>query len=337
MTSVDWSLAETTARRLARPGPEVTHAEAAAAVESLRAAAGRAEELVTDVTGLEPYGEPAPVHVVDRPTWLSANVASFAELLAPLNQRYSAGRVTAGATGLEVGVALAYLSGRVLGQYDPYSEPSGRLLLVAPNIVQAERDLGVRPADFRLWVAVHEQTHVVQFTHALAERPWLRDHLRARITVLLEQTDLGGELVSTAVRGLAARARGGGGEVSLMDLVTTDEQRELIGEVTAVMSLLEGHADLVMDEVGPSVIPSVALIRSRFERRRSRGGMDRLVRALLGLDAKLRQYRDGVAFCRAVVERTGMAGLNRVFTSAETLPRPDEIAAPDRWIARIHP
>lgn len=337
MTSVDWAMAERTARRLVRPGPDVTHADAAAAVRSLRGAADRASELVAEVTGLDSYGEPAPVHVIDRPTWLSANVASFAGLLEPLTDRFRASRFTAGATGVEVGAALAYLSGRVLGQYDPYHDPSGRLLLVAPNIVQAERELGVRPADFRLWVAVHEQTHVVQFTHALDGRPWLRDHLRSRITALLEQTDLGGELVTTAVRGLTARARGGTGETSLMDLVTTDEQRALIAEVTAVMSLLEGHADLVMDEVGPAVIPSVAAIRSRFEQRRARGGADRLVRALLGLDAKLRQYRDGVAFCRAVVQRAGMAGLNRVFTAPATLPRLDEITAPDRWLARVQP
>lgn len=331
----DWRIAEATARRLIQPGPEVSLAEAVAAVAELRAAAGRAADLVAGVTGLE--GEPVPVLVVDRPNWLSAAVAGFDDLLAPLTASQPAGgTVSARVAGVESGALLAYLSRRVLGQYDPYREPSGHLLLVAPNIVQVERQLGVDVADFRLWVAVHEQTHVAQFTHGTA--PWLRDHLRERITTLVSVTDLDTRLLSNVVRALARAARGHeGGGLELADLVRTPEQRALVDEITAVMSLLEGHADLVMDEVGPQAIPSVAAIRDRFDRRRSRGGLDQVVRNLLGMDAKLRQYRDGAAFCRTVLSRVGMPGLNRAFTSPETLPRLAEITDPQRWIDRVHP
>lgn len=332
----DWRLAEATAQRLVRPGPEITADGAVEAVESLRAAAGRARDLVAEVTGLE--GEPVPVRVVDRPNWLTAAIAGFEDLLAPVAEQQGGfgAALSARVAGIETGALLAYLARRVLGQYDPYRQPSGHLLLVAPNIVQAERDLGADPGDFRLWVALHEQTHVVQFTHGVA--PWLRDHLRGRIATLVTVTEIDPELLTSVVRGVAAAARGReGGGLELTDLVRTPEQRALVEEITAVMSLLEGHADLVMDEVGPRVIPSVASIRSRFDHRRSRRGLDRVVRNVLGMDAKLRQYRDGAAFCRAVLAQVGMAGLNRVFTDPGTLPRLAEIADPQQWIDRVHP
>jgi len=336
LSAPDWRLAESTARRLVRPGPEVTVEEAVLAVESMRSAAGRARDLVTEVTGLE--AQPVPVLVVDRPNWVTAAVAGFEDLLAPVVEATEGfgARMSAQVAGVETGALLAYLSRRILGQYDPYREPIGHLVLVAPNLVQAERDLGADPADFRLWVALHEQTHVAQFTHGAA--PWLRHHLRGRIATLVTVTEVDTELLTTVVRGVAAAARGrDGGGIELTDLVRSPEQKALVEEITAVMSLLEGHADVIMDEVGPRVIPSVASIRSRFDQRRARGGLDRVLRNVLGMDAKLRQYRDGAAFCREVLGRVGMPGLNRVFDSPETLPRLAEINDPAAWIDRVHP
>ncbi|MFW6597694.1 zinc-dependent metalloprotease [Propionibacteriaceae bacterium Y2011] len=357
MTSptVDWPLAATTARRLTKPGPEVTAEEATAAVASLRDAATRARDHVTDVTGLRVAGDEAPVLIVDRPTWVDATVGSFEELLRPLTEReVTTSRLTARLTGIEVGVLLAYLSRRILGQYDPYHEPAGRLLLIAPNIVQAERDLHVHPGDFRLWVALHEQTHVVQFTHAPGgQQPWLRTYLREWIAQLVAVTDLDSDTLALVARGVAGRGRrtntgtntGGGtdggpgntAEVSLLDLVQTPEQRQLVDRITGVMSLLEGHADVIMDEVGPGVIPSVSTIRKRFNGRRQRGGLEGVARRVLGMEAKMRQYREGASFCRAVLARVGMPGLNRVFTSPETLPTMAEILDPAIWLERVRP
>ena len=117
----------------------------------------------------------------------------------------------------------------------------------------------------------------------------------------------------------------------------TPAQREILSRLTAVMSLLEGHADYVMDGVGPDVVPSVAEIREKFQKRRASGAsrLDMVLRRLLGLDAKLRQYRDGERFVRAVVDEAGMAGFNRVWTSPNTLPTKAEIAKPAEWIARV--
>ena len=131
---------------------------------------------------------------------------------------------------------------------------------------------------------------------------------------------------------------GGADGRSLVEIVQTPAQREILSRLTAVMSLLEGHADYVMDGVGPDVVPSVAEIREKFQKRRASGAsrLDMVLRRLLGLDAKLRQYRDGERFVRAVVDEAGMAGFNRVWTSPNTLPTKAEIAKPAEWIARVH-
>ena len=345
---IDWSLALSTARRLVKPGPPVTPAGAAEAVAALRVAATKAEAYVVEVTGLPVPPATVPVLVVDRPGWMQANLDALRQTLAPLDdklqEKLQQGRPATNAlgarvTGAEVGVLLSYLSPKVLGQFDPFfpgapGEPGGRLLLVAPNVVAVERELKVDPADFRLWVCLHEETHRVQFTAV----PWLRGHLDSLIGSLLGSTELeSGALLQMLVDGLkrVAGALRSGEELSIVDLVQTPAQRETLDQITAVMSLLEGHADVVMDSVGPAVVPSVAEIRRRFTVRRQGQGFDKVVRRLLGLDAKMRQYRDGAHFCRTVIDQIGMTGFNQVWTSPATLPTRDEIADPARWLARV--
>ncbi len=359
---VDWDLAVATAARLVRPGPEVGRDEARAVVAELRRHAKASEQHVrafTRMGGDEVHD--TPVLVVDRPGWAKANVAGFREILRPLlgkMQERRAGKpgsVVMGAlggkvTGVELGVLLSVLSSRVLGQYETFAPATGdlpggengggRLLLVAPNIVQVERELEVDPSDFRLWVCLHEETHRTQFSAV----PWLRDHLRGEIQSFLAEADVDPAQLLERVRDAAQALVGGRGEEredeerSLVDLVQTPAQREVLGRITAVMSLLEGHADYVMDGVGPEVVGSVAEIREKFQQRRAKGAsrLDLVLRKVLGLDAKLRQYRDGERFVRAVVEQVGMDGFNRVWTSPNTLPTPSEIHAPADWVTRVH-
>ncbi|MEV4944145.1 zinc-dependent metalloprotease [Streptomyces sp. NPDC053755] len=362
---VDWNLAVATATRLVKPGPEVSREEARDVVAELRRHAKASEEHVRAFTRMIPEGhEPrdTPVLVVDRAGWIKANVAGFRELLAPLldkmRERRSTtpggavlGAVGGKVTGVELGMLLSFLASRILGQYETFApatrdlpageEGGGRLLLVAPNIVHVERELGVDPHDFRLWVCLHEETHRTQFTAV----PWLRDHLQGEIQSFLGATEVDPSTVVERLREAAQALAGGRPEgeegepgPSLVELVQTPEQREILGRLTAVMSLLEGHADYVMDGVGPQVVPSVAEIREKFQQRRARGAsrLDLALRKLLGLDAKLRQYRDGERFVRAVVDEVGMDGFNRVWTSPNTLPTKAEIAAPAEWVARVH-
>ncbi|GAA1981001.1 zinc-dependent metalloprotease [Kitasatospora viridis] len=284
------------------------------------------------------------------------------------------GAVGSKVTGLEVGAVLALLSGKVLGQYETFAaaEPApsapdspaglfdqprlgrvdpdgpggsdertapvtagpGRLLLVAPNIVQVERELDVDPHDFRLWVCLHEETHRTQFSAV----PWLRDHVQAEVQAFLAETDVEPVALLERLReALAPGERPASGAGGLLEVVQTPRQREVLARLTAVMSLLEGHADVVMDGVGPAVVPSVTEIREKFQSRRDRGAgrLDLMLRRLLGMDAKLRQYQDGAVFVRAVLDRIGMDGFNRVWTSPNTLPTKEEIHDPAAWVARV--
>ena len=347
-TMVDWTFAFNTARKLVKPGPEISKQGAAQAVASLRVAASRAEAYVTEVTGLQTPSATAPVLVMDRPGWIQANLDGFRVILAPLAakaaerlQNSSLAGVGPRITGLEIGALLSYLAPKVLGQFDPFfpglpGQPGGRLLLVAPNIVSVERELKIAPADFRLWVCLHEETHRVQFTAV----PWLRDYMNDQIAQVVNGTELDGAALAAMVRdGIkkVVESLQSGQEVSIVDLVQTPAQREVVDRITAVMSLLEGHADVVMDGVGPDVISSIEEIRAKFNIRRQGQGFDKVIRKLLGLDAKMRQYRDGAAFCRVVIAQSGMEGFNRVWTSVETLPTKAEIAEPLLWLERMQP
>ena len=335
---VDWDLAVRVATRLAGDGPQVSRREADRAVAELRADADRSTALVRDFTGLVAADHTAPVLVVDRGGWVQANTDAFRILLGPLVGKLSEKKPPSGltlaigsrVTGLEVGGLLGFLAGKVLGQFDPFHAPDGRLLLVAPNIVHVERELGVDPTDFRLWVCLHEETHRVQFTAV----PWMRDHLFSEVTAL--SSTVGPTGLDEAFRRVSEGMKGGLAKGSLVDLMSTPEQKEILDRVTGMMSLLEGHADVVMDGVGPSVVPSVDKIREKFtERRKGVGALDRLLRRLLGLDAKMAQYRDGAHFVRTVVDKVGMAEFNAVWERPEHLPTKAELADPDAWVSRV--
>jgi coenzyme F420 biosynthesis associated uncharacterized protein len=238
-------------------------------------------------------------------------------------------------TGAETGALMGFVASKVLGQFDiaPAGEPS--LLLVAPNIVSAERELQVDPSDFRLWVCLHEETHRVQFTAV----PWLREHLinrvRALVVDLVPDPEALQQRLQTAAKAIPSVLREGSG--GLTDLVGTPDQRAELANITAVMSLLEGHADVVMDDVGPRIVPSVDEIRRKFDaRRKGAVGLDRLVRRLIGLEAKMRQYRDGAAYVRAVQDKVGIDGFNAVWSAPDNLPTAAEIYAPETWVSRVH-
>ncbi len=355
---VDWGFAAAAAGRLVPPGPRTSRREVESLVAELRSAGERAVDPVATTARMEtPPGTP-PALVVDRPGWIRANAASMGAMLGPVlddvvsrkreadrRRAEQAGRsvpqvgeraqrLGSTITGTEVAGILSWISTKVLGQYDLAPQGTPRLLFVAPNILGAERELEVDPSDFRLWVAMHEETHRVQFTAV----PWLREHVIASArsigAEMMPEPDRMGQRLGEIVAALPGVLRG---ETDITQVLATPEQRERLAEVTAVMSLLEGHADVVMDEVGPSVIPTVADIRRKFQRRRKgAGNVDKLLRRLLGMEAKMRQYRDGAVFVRSVTEQVGVDGFNRVWTSPETLPRPTEIADPAAWVARVH-
>ena len=349
-TMIDWDLAVTTASKMAGPGPNISRADAEAVVAELRAGAERSTPLVREFTGLVAEERTAPLLVVDRTGWVQANVDGFATIISPLIDKLQEKRgapsplaeaIGSRVTGVELGALLGFMSSKVLGQFDPFyaaagSNEAGRLLLVAPNIVHVENELGVDPTDFRLWVCLHEETHRVQFTAV----PWMRDHIHSEIANLVGSVDVDparlAGLIGEAVKRLGDVGRGND-DVSLLDLLQSPEQKQVLDRLTGVMSLLEGHADVVMDGVGPEVIPSVAHIRRKFnERRKGTSTFDKILRRLLGLDAKMAQYRNGAAFTRAVIDQVGMDGFNKVWVDPENLPSKAEIGDPTSWVRRVH-
>jgi coenzyme F420 biosynthesis associated uncharacterized protein len=352
---IDWDVATSTGVRWARPGPQVSMGEARKVVAELRSLAAAVQEPVRDVTGLPGSGDGGRIAVVDRPGWIRANVDGFRVVLDPLVEHMQEKgtapppgsvitAVGSRVTGMQAGLILAYLAGRVLGQYelflppDPDSvatdAPAGRLTLVAPNIVMVERELGVDPHDFRRWVCLHEETHRTQFTSVT----WLRPYVQQQMTDFLLASDLDPASILDRLRSAADAVAGavrGGGE-SLIEAIQSPRQREILNRLTAVMTLVEGHGDYVMDAVGPKVVPSVAEIRAKFSARRvSAGRIEQAIRRILGIDLKMKQYEQGSKFVKTVVDQVGMDVFNKVWTSPETLPTREEITHPQAWLDRV--
>ena len=339
---VDWSLARRLGRRFAPSGPDLELGQAREVVAQLRDHAEEAREQVFSITGM--HAEPGhPAVVVDRGEWIDSNVAAMAAVLAlwpAAQERSDEASAAVRAVGtrtsaVQLGAALGWLSGKVLGQYEALADP-GRLLLVAPTIVDVERGLEVNERDFRLWVCLHEETHRVQFGAV----PWLGDHFTGLITRALETFDessFGDRLF--AIIGEIFEAFVQRRTPDIIAAAQTDEQRAILDEITGLMSVLEGHADVVMDEVDISVVPTVAQIRDRFEGRRASQaavrGADSLWRKALGMDAKMAQYREGAAFVRALMDQGGMAMVNRVWEAPENLPNIEEVREPSLWLARM--
>ncbi len=338
--AVDWQFAATVGAKLARPGPDSTDYTRRQVIDELAGASRSAELPVREVTGLIEGGEIPDARIVDRVQWIRAATQSMRVMTGGADDgakpHFIAGRIT----GAQTGAVLAFVSSGILGQYDPFAPDGGELLLVYPNVISVERQLRVLPADFRLWVCLHEVTHRVQFR----ANPWLADHMAQSLAVLTDETgeDVGqvlsrlAEFVRSQRNGNAAEPNSGG-VLGLLRAVQSEPQRRALDQLLVLGTLLEGHADHVMDAVGPAVVPSVATIRRRFDDRRQRKQppLQRLLRALLGIDAKISQYTRGKAFVDHVVSRVGMARFNAVWSGPETLPLPTEIEDPQRWIDRV--
>lgn len=343
---VDWGLAGRILQAGIAPGPA-----AMSSAPDLATVHSRSQRAVLGYTGLKPAESLPEAEWVTRREWAELNLASMRELIAPLEERLAdslAGpargvlRAVAGRfVALELGALLVLASKRVLGQYEfPLlgGERAPRLVFVGENIDAASIQLGGEAADVLEWVALHEVTHSVHFGSA----PWLRDHLGDLARRLMETaaSDLS---VADAIawarrigsgdpRRMLADARAGGP----LTLLAPASSRATIAETQAAMAAIEGYAEHVMDAAAGPLGPAVADLRDAMERRRASGGtLARLVSWLLGLEMKLRQYREGKRFADEVVASAGIEGLNRAWSGPECLPDEADLADPERWIARV--
>jgi coenzyme F420 biosynthesis associated uncharacterized protein len=375
--AIDWDIAQRIGELIAGAGGRAQDGGVLADLRSVESVEPRARDFagrVSDYTGLALPAELPALEVVDRPAWIAANLKTMRPLLDPLTERM--GSDNGGITGLlsgqlrtasgyllgaQVGALTGVLSQRVLGQYDLSlldASVTPRLLLVAPNLAQAARNLGVDRDELVLWVTIHEVTHAVQFSGA----PWLRDHLGAILKELIDglQVTIAGrsgtrsetndrrssklpdtgqlrDLLDRARRGelrdLVERARHG----ELLRLTLGEERWQLVERMQATMSLIEGHAEHTMDAVGTEVLPSIERLRAAMNRRRETRGLPwRVLERLLGLELKMKQYEVGKRFCDAVVQAEGPRALTRAWSGPEMLPSMAELQTPGLWLARTH-
>ena len=349
---IAWDTAGQVARRVARTQTPLTDYEVRSLESDFQEMTARAEILVQEETGLRSLAGPARARVADRSQWVDANVASFQRLLRPvlgkLSERMSSGRgrlspvpisVTRQLAGTELGLVLGWMSGRVLGQYDQLliederPEDQDIVYYVGPNVVGVERKYGFQPAQFRLWLAIHEVTHRMQFTGV----PWLRGHFLGLVERVLDGLDPDPKALLAALRRSADSIRAGNNplqEGGLATLIAGPDQYAAIQEVGGMMSLLEGHGDVTMDRAATDLIPDAARFSRTLHERRQQRGLTRILTVVLGLDAKMRQYEQGERFIEAVEKAGGRELFSHVWQGPEWLPSQQEIRAPELWIGR---
>jgi coenzyme F420 biosynthesis associated uncharacterized protein len=347
---VSWDVAARVARAALRfASPPAPYSLGALQAE-FDAVTERSQALVEESTGLRSSAGPARAVVVDRAGWVTANIGSFQRLLRPVGERLARESRQArraltpaskAAAGVEVGLLLAWMSGRVLGQYDVFpgagASGSDALYFVGPNIAALERRHGFSPEEFRLWIALHEMTHRVQFTGVSWMRGYFLDLVERGTSLVVPDA----KYLLERLRGAVAELRAGGNplaEGGVMALLATAEQLETLREAQGLMSLLEGHASVIMTDAAPVLVPDAAHFAAVLAARRtSSAGLTRVVQQALGVEAKLRQYAEGEQFVRAVLAAGGAGLLAEVWSAPSALPGVDEIRAPDRWVARMSP
>lgn len=349
---VDWPAVERLAiGRLDRAPGRLTAEQLRLTEPDYAAAMARIVPALSAALGTQLPGVVERSGVVDRAGWVRANTASFASLIGKLEHDLldqivpPGGGLTVAAMALanrwittrQLGMMLGFMGQRVLGQYDlallSAEAAPGRLLFVEENIRQTAKGLGVPLGSFRTWIALHETTHAFEFE----AHPWLRPYLATRLErqLTLFGRDVRG-MGREAMRGLGRALRGEGGGEHWLERLMTEEQRRLFRETQAVMSLLEGFSDYIMDEVGQDLVPDVEAIRAKFdERRAKRTPAERAMLRLTGMDLKLEQYKKGETFVRAIAAARGPEALVRLWDGPESLPREGEIEAPERWVARV--
>jgi coenzyme F420 biosynthesis associated uncharacterized protein len=359
---VDWQLAARVGRRV---GGGSTLPARAAWSRQFTELSARADLAVAELTGLGGDLPPPVAEPLDRGEWVEANLATLRRILRPLAAKVAERRAwraegpvpaamrssTRALTGAQAGTLLGYVSQRVLGQYDlPLPGPDqtasdaapgaaaagdgeGTVWYVVPNIVATERRHDFRPADFRLWIALHETAHRRQFRGVA----WLPGHIQGLLDEYLGSVEVDDEALkrlAQRVQGLARRAIAGE-RIELLDFLVTPEQRLIVDRVQATMTVLEGHGEFVMDQLGTRLVPDHQHMHDTLRARRNApGAVDRLIQQLLGFRQKLDQYAMGERFVRRLFDRGGMAAVNRVFAAPEALPTMDEVRDPDRYLDR---
>ncbi len=356
--SVDWDFARKVAGKVSG---EDTFADAdhngAVSAEMVRLTS-QAEQLVEAETGLVSNAGSARGKTIDRLEWVDVNLSSFQRLLRPLLERmgseaaeptnvvtrsFNSASEAIGPkiSGAEVGAMLGWMSSRVLGQYDllviedERPEDQDWVYYVGTNMLNIEKRFGFPPSEFRLWLAAHECTHRAQFTGV----PWLRPYFLSLVNGLLDSVEADPSRLVDAAKTFVADRRAGGQTVKdggLAALLATPEQKDTMDKMTGLMSLLEGHGDVIMSRATEELIPSQERFARIMSSRRSNASfVAKFIQRITGLEGKLAQYAEGENFIAAVEKAGGQELFDQVWVGPEALPTIEEIRKPDLWITRM--
>jgi coenzyme F420 biosynthesis associated uncharacterized protein len=343
---IDWEAVRRIARRrLGTEGAALSEADRSAADAFYRAELLRIEPIVAEAIGAKlPRALETPA-VVDRFEWIDLNLATFEQLFGRVERIINEATTGADTPGRafarilnrslgnqQLGFLMAFLARKVLGQYDVSllaAAPAarGRLNFVEPNIRASAATLGVPLGEFRTFVALHEATHAFEFE----AYPWLRDHFAASVGEAIEQ-------MATETGGLGQRLRGAlrGRDGHWLERMMTPGQLSSFRRTQALMSLLEGYSNHVMNDAGERLLPGFTRLHERFERRNeARGALERAIMRLTGLDLKMEQYAAGERFVTAVLAVRDRPFLNQVWEGPENLPDLAEVRHPQSWIDRM--
>ena len=246
---------------------------------------------------------PETIEIQNRHHWIDANVETFRRVVEPLEEQTTMfpGVSRAINTGT-MAVTLGFLGRNVLGQYDPLllaDTDDHSLYFVRPNIRRVARQLDVDYPRFRRWIAFHEVAHAAEFGAA----PWLSDKLEADLETAIER------------------------------LAEGHIDRESLTALDTTMTSVEGYAELIMDRAFDD---EYADLREKLdERRRGRGPIAKLIRRLLGLGMKRRQYERGKHFFETVADERGIEGASKVWEREAYLPTEEELDNPAVWLDRV--
>ena len=346
---IDWQQARSFALRVSQ-WEQAGIPNRAARREQYARLVERSEPLIAEYLGVrlpEPINR---VHVVDRREWLDANFSSFSVIFAPVEELYqrlgahqggigaAIGHVNGRIIGAQMGILLGFLARRVLGQYDlsllsPDPEIRGALYFVEPNIARVQTQLGLSDEDFRLWIALHEVTHVFEFE----AYPWVREYFNDLLRQFLAQLSDQLSALGVGLPQLLGRlvGRQGSGQHWIERMLTPDQAR-IFDQLQALMSLVEGYSNHIMNAIGGQLLPSFHQIEERVQQRQTnRPLIEEIFNRITGMDLKLAQYKQGEAFVNMVASTKGVAFVNRVWERPEHLPTMAEIREPHKWIARM--
>jgi putative hydrolase len=337
---VNWALAREIAESVAGPAEPIEPWVAEEFEELTHTAALR----VSAASPLEAGPAAQPVQAVDRRSWAAQSVVGFGYLAEPLAAKMAGqegggdpllGALGPALVGMQMGSMAGFMSHRVLAGFDvglPVHTPGASYIV--PNIASFAADHGLDLRQTRLWMALHETTHLAEMAV-----PWVEPHLADLVEAFVDGLRPDPEALEQRLQALQEPESL---EALLADpsalsgLVAGPESEQALRRIQALMALLEGYAEWLVGRAAPGLVPEAPRLREAIDRRRAEPSPgEQMLQRMLGLDLQHHHYRVGTTFCDEVARRWGEEALERLWQGPGGLPSPAELQDPVGWAARV--